>query len=110
MGDPAVDWHTLAAEVLASMQTADLHLTAGKDINNLDSRDLLAGYGLAVFVIEAHPDRSTAFFRDIGSQERIDLDGVLRKHFHKDLDALRPHLLRWLREMGELAPPAGPVR
>jgi len=110
MADQRADWHSLAAEAMATLSTPDLHLMAGKDVNKLVTREMLAGYGIAVFIMEAHPELSVPFFQDVGAQKQVDLDAVLRKHLHKDLATLRPHLLRWLREMGELSPPPGEWR
>lgn len=110
MADQSVDWHHLAAEAIGALSVPDLHRMAATDGNDLKTLEMLAGYGLAVFVLEAKPERSVAFFHDVASQQQVDLDVVLKKHLGKDLTTLRPHLLRWLKEMGDLSPAPGPVR
>ncbi len=92
--DATTDWYAQAAASLTARTPAELR-----------TPDLLAGYGIAVYVLEAHSEVSVAFFRDVASQQRVDLDAVLEKHLGRDATALLPHLLRWLREMSELAPP-----
>ena len=108
--DQTVDWHGLAADALREMSATDVHLLAGKKVNKMTSKDLLAGYGICAYVMEARPEIAKAFFVDVASQEQVDLDAVCREHLGCRFKSIHPHLIRWLDEMAKYAPPPGPVR
>ena len=49
---------------------------AAKPSHALDGLELSAAHGIAVYVIEAHPERSARVFRAIATQEQADLDAM----------------------------------
>lgn len=108
--DDTTDWHALAAEALRSMKPSDVALMLGKGINQLDTRDVLAGYGFVVYAIEARPEQATAFLKALAKPEGTTIDAIFEKHLGATPEKLRPKLLRWLDEMAELADDPGSPR
>ncbi len=110
VADQGADWHALAAAAIRDLGLRDLHGMAGRNANTLTTKEMLAGYGLSAYVVEAHPEVATAFFTDVSEQQEVDLDAIFEKHLGGPLDAVLPHILQWLDEMAKAAPPPGPTR
>ena len=62
MRKPAANWFKLSAD----LDAPDWKLLLSKDVNQMDSVDLLWSYLLAAFVLEAYPDKANALLTRIG--------------------------------------------
>ena len=83
--------------MLTGDRPPNLAFALGKDVNQLEADDLLVGYALAAFLIEAHTERVPEVLRRCGAEENPVL--VLEELFGKDLTWIQARLTAWLEQV-----------
>ena len=90
------DWRKEARTLLASDRAPNLRLLLGKEVNTMNTEDMLLAYVFAAWLIEARPERVPGVLRAVARGRRADdlVEGQLRM----DVDGLMKRLRRWLDE------------
>lgn len=94
--DTRVNWMGEAHALLSQPTRPRLPLLLGKDVNRLDTRDLLYSYVLAAYLVEARAESLPAILRRLG-EGQASLE-VLEEELGLSITELPDHLLRWLTE------------
>ncbi|MDA1264079.1 MAG: hypothetical protein O2816_03250 [Planctomycetota bacterium] len=89
-------WLRMGHEILSGEKPPNLVFVFGKDINQLTDVDLMIGYGLAAYLLEAHADKAPEILRRLGKEPAVT---VLEDVLGTKIDRLRTELAEWLGEM-----------
>ena len=68
----------------------------GRDVNQLNTEDILTSYVMAAYLLEGQPKKVDAFLRMTGS--RLSLDEQVQRVFGWDLNTFQERAGRWLSE------------
>jgi hypothetical protein len=98
LADPNADWLALGLELIKSKDKPDIHLLAGKKINDLTKFDVLYAYCISAYICEGHPKRSVDFYRRLAAEDGADIDAVCLESLGFDHAALEARVQRWLEE------------
>jgi len=90
------DWRREARRLLVSARAPDLRLLLGKDVNAMDTEDMLASYALAAFVLEGRGPQALAWLEAVGDD--TPWEEALQVALGLDAETLRLRLRRWLEE------------
>jgi hypothetical protein len=90
------NWLEEAHGVMSADKPPSLPFVFGKDVNQLTDVDLLVGYGLAAYVLEAHADKAAAILGRLASEPAVT---VLEEELNTQLDRLQRDLTEWLGEV-----------
>ena len=74
----------------------DLEGVMGRDVNQLNTEDILTSYVMAAYLLEGQPKKVDAFLRMTGS--RLSLDEQVQRVFGWDLSTFQERAGRWLSE------------
>jgi hypothetical protein len=94
--DTRTNWMGEAFTLLSGTSRPKLALMLGKDVNRLDTRDLLVSYALAAYLVEAEAERLPRVLGRLGKGEPS--VQVLEEELGRPVTELPDHLLRWLSE------------
>jgi hypothetical protein len=94
--EDGADWRAHARSLLASDRAPDLRLLLGKEVNGMNTEDMLTSYVLAAFILEGHPDRAAPLLEAIGAGKPV--DEALQIGLGLDVEGLGLRLRRWLDE------------
>jgi len=94
--DTRVNWMGEAYKLLSQPTRPSLPLMLGKDVNRLDTRDLLYSYALGAYLLEAEAEHLPRILRRLGKGEAS--VKVLEEELGRPITELPDHLLRWLSE------------
>lgn len=89
-------WFAIAKREAKSKFKPDWALLLSKDVNQMNTRDLLESYMLAAFILEAHPKKAAGILKRIGAGESSVI--VLQETLGMPLPALEARVGRWVRE------------
>jgi hypothetical protein len=92
-----VNWHTEAIGLLSGPRAPRLEAVLRADVNKMTIAEMLYGYMLSAYLIEAHPAKVATILTRIGTAEN-DPVFALCEELGMDLDEVEGHLLRWLEE------------
>jgi len=90
------NWLEEAHGVMTGEKPPSLPFVFGKDVNQLTDVDLLVGYGLAAYVLEAHADRAPKILGRLAGEAAVT---VLEEELDTKLDRLQRDLTEWLGEV-----------
>ena len=98
LSDPNADWLALGLELIKSPDKPDIHLMAGRKINDLTKHDALYSYCICAYVCEGHPEKCVDFFRRLSDKDGADIGMVCLESLGFDHVALEQRVKRWLEE------------
>ncbi|MDA1193563.1 MAG: hypothetical protein O2894_00085 [Planctomycetota bacterium] len=90
------DWRALGRTLLAGPRAPDLRLLLGKEVNQMDTEDLLASFLLAAYILEGRPEQVAAVLEAVGAGKRA--DEIVEGALGLDMASLELRLRRWLDE------------
>jgi hypothetical protein len=93
---PKTNWMNEALTLFSSENPPDIDALMKRDLGHLDTRDVLAGYALAAYLIEARPDAAANFVKRSSAGEDPAL--VVKEVLGFTLPELQVRLTRWLTE------------
>jgi len=76
----------------------NLHLLAGKHLNDLTVDDVLYSYCIVAYLVEGRPETCVPFFRAVGAAQNADLEPLVVEHLGYDVATLESRVRRWLEE------------
>ncbi|MDF1699881.1 MAG: hypothetical protein P1V36_01795 [Planctomycetota bacterium] len=94
--EPRADWRAHGRAMLASDRAPDLRLLLGKEVNTMNTEDMLLSYVLAAYLIEAHPERVPTVLQAVAAGTQA--DDLVEQTFELDVPGLALRLRRWLDE------------
>lgn len=92
------DWFLIAAGRIDAGATPDWSHMLSKDVNQMDTLDLLFAYVLGAYLLESHPDKLVGTLKAIGSGKAS--TAVLQETLGMPLAAIEKRVNRWVREHG----------
>ena len=95
--NPKANWHTEAIGLLEGPRAPKLEAVLRADVNKMTIAEMLHGYMLAAYLIEARPEKVATILTRIGTSEN-DPVFVFREELGMEIDELENHLVRWLEE------------
>ncbi len=98
LSDPDSDWLALGLKLINSKDKPDIHLMAGRKINDLTKHDALYSYCICAYVCEGHPEKCVDFFRRLADKDGTDISVVCLESLGFDHLALERRVKRWLEE------------
>lgn len=94
--EPNAEWRAHGRTLLASERAPDLRLLLGKEVNTMNTEDMLLSYVLAAYLIEAHPERVPSVLEAVATGTKA--DDLVEQTFGLDIRGLELRLRRWLDE------------
>jgi len=91
------DWRAEARALVAGPRKPDLLLLLGKDVNSMNTEDLLYAYVIAAWCLEGRP-RETAGLLGALCKKKLPPADALRTKLGLDPDLLEARVIRWLEE------------
>jgi hypothetical protein len=89
-------WLEAAIEALERGRAPGTHLMLGKDLAAFDKDDALTSFGLANYLLEAHPQDAPRVLAEVGKGRNT--APVIQEVLQFSVEALHVELVRWLRE------------
>ena len=96
--DPKADWLALGLKLINSKDKPDIHLLAGRKLNDLTKYDVLYSYCICAYMCEGHPEKCVDFFRRLAEKDGTDIGMVALESLGFDHAALERRVKRWLEE------------
>ena len=94
--EKGTDWRKEARALLASEAAPDLRLLLGKQLNDMNTEDMLVSYALCAFLLEGHPKDVPEILTKIGKDKQASVDVLTAAGL--DPETLSVNLRRWLEE------------
>jgi hypothetical protein len=96
--EPGADWHAEARVLLAGPRRPDLRLLLGKDVNQMDTEEMLYSFVLAAYCLEGRERDVAPLLRAFG-KEKLPPDDAVRKGLGLGIGDLEQRVRRWLDEV-----------
>ncbi len=90
------NWREEARKLLASDEAPDLRLLLGKNLNAMNTEDMLAAFAVCAFLLEGRPRQLPSLLESVGRKKQDSIDVLTAAGL--DPQTLEIKLRRWLAE------------